>query len=449
MKHTTRAIALMAAAAAAPGAAFADDKPTFEVGGFAGAHLFNDDNELGVQDNPGSDSPDSSIAFGIRLGYWFHRYLMVEGELLAAPTEMRESSTPVTVFGWRANALVPFTQTRVQPFALLGAGFLTSSPRDQDDVTTDTDALAHLGLGVRARVQRNWGVRGDLRLLFPPSSAGGSATTDWEVLVGLYKTFGHDTDSDGDGVADEADSCPADAEDRDGFEDSDGCPDSDNDGDGIPDARDQCREQAETQNGLDDEDGCPEGDPDNDGIAGRADQCPSEPEDADGNRDDDGCPEKDPPADGDGDGIADELDRCAGEPETRNGYQDDDGCPDTVPDQVARFTGTIQGIRFELGSDRITGASRPVLDEAARVLAAYPTVKLEIQGHTDSTGSRQLNLDLSQRRAAAVERYLVNAGIARARLTARGYGPDRPIADNNTTAGQAKNRRVEFVLVSQ
>jgi OmpA-OmpF porin, OOP family len=137
-----------------------------------------------------------------------------------------------------------------------------------------------------------------------------------------------DPDNDGDTIADAFDKCPNEAEDFDGFEDTDGCPDPDNDKDGIPDERDACPNEPETMNGYKDEDGCPdEPDRDGDGVPDSRDKCPDEPEDTDGFEDEDGCPDPD----NDGDGIPDNQDECIDEPETYNGYQDQDGCPDTPP----------------------------------------------------------------------------------------------------------------------
>lgn len=389
--HSIKLASAVAAASlaltATTGTATADDG--IEIGGFVGAHLFNDDNELGVDDQTDPESPANSIAFGIRVGYAFHPLLTAEAEIALMPTETRGNATPVTVLGWRAHGLVHFTEGRLRPFGVLGVGFLTSSPRDQNSIRTDTDLLLHVGVGAKYRIQDNWGVRADVRLLLPPSSADEFVTTDWELLVGLYKTFGHGDDdpelgpasgdSDGDKIADDVDKCPNDAEDPDGFEDDDGCPDDDNDGDGVPDS----------------------------------------------------------------------ADRCATEKETPNNYQDGDGCPDTIPAAVSKFTGTIKGINFRFGSADIAASSFPILDEAASVLSQFGTVNVEVQGHTDNMGTRQLNVRLSQQRADAVVAYLVGKGVAESRLRAVGYGPDKPIADNATTAGRAQNRRVDFVLITQ
>ena len=218
----------------------------------------------------------------------------------------------------------------------------------------------------------------------------------------------------------------------------------DKDKDGIPDGSDECPEVPELQNGIDDDDGCPESDQDRDGLYGSADKCPSEPEDMDGDKDGDGCPD----VDGDNDGVADSIDQCPNEKETMNAYKDADGCADTVPPPVEKFSGTIDGIEFKSGSATIASRSLKVLREAAGVLKKYKEVRLEIQGHTDDSGSRDANVSLSQKRAEAVRSWLIKKGVDGERLTARGYGPDKPIADNSTKAGQAKNRRVEFVRVS-
>lgn len=141
-------------------------------------------------------------------------------------------------------------------------------------------------------------------------------------------------DADHDGIFDDVDACPADAEDEDGHADDDGCPDLDDDGDGIPDAEDACRAEAEDLDGHEDEDGCPDPDDDGDGIPDGYDSCPNEPEDLDGDRDSDGCPDHDR----DRDNIADDVDQCPDQAEDTDGLGDEDGCPeedfdgDGIPD---------------------------------------------------------------------------------------------------------------------
>jgi hypothetical protein len=133
-------------------------------------------------------------------------------------------------------------------------------------------------------------------------------------------------DRDHDGIIDALDRCPDEPEDKDGFQDEDGCPDEDNDNDGIPDAVDKCPNQPEDFDGFQDDDGCPDLDNDNDGIPDVDDACPNDPEDGKGKRPFDGCPST--LEDSDGDGIPDVKDKCPDEPEDKDGFQDEDGCPD-------------------------------------------------------------------------------------------------------------------------
>ena len=143
------------------------------------------------------------------------------------------------------------------------------------------------------------------------------------MLGVLYVAEGKD--ADGDGIEGAADQCPTEAEDKDGYEDTDGCPDRDNDLDTIPDKDDKCPDQAEDQDGFEDHDGCPDPDNDKDGIPDTGDRCPNEPETKNGYKDDDGCPDE---ADTDNDGVPDSRDKCVNEPEDTDGFEDTDGCPD-------------------------------------------------------------------------------------------------------------------------
>ena len=216
---------------------------------------------------------------------------------------------------------------------------------------------------------------------------------------------------------------------------------ADSDGDGIADGVDKCPEVPEQKNGIDDDDGCPEIDTDRDGVLGSADKCPSEPEDKDGDEDDDGCPD----VDGDKDGVADANDQCPDELETMNSYKDSDGCPDTIPPSLAKYVGTIKGIVFKSGSARLASSSKSILAAAAKVFVKYPDARLEIQGHTDNSGARQANIDLSQKRAESVRNYLVSKGVGKSQLVARGYGPDKPKSETD----DQENRRVDFMLISE
>jgi outer membrane protein OmpA-like peptidoglycan-associated protein len=104
----------------------------------------------------------------------------------------------------------------------------------------------------------------------------------------------------------------------------------------------------------------------------------------------------------------------------------------------------MSGIQFETGKATIKKNSYGILNDIAKIFIENPTYIVEVQGHTDNVGKHDYNVDLSDRRANSVRTYLINQGVPANRLTAHGYGPDKPIADNNTSAGRAKNRRVEF-----
>lgn len=250
-------------------------------------------------------------------------------------------------------------------------------------------------------------------------------------------------DSDHDGVPDRVDRCPAEAEDRDGFEDSDGCPDIDNDKDRILDVRDKCPSEPEDLDGFQDEDGCPEPDDDEDGILDAQDKCPRQAEDRDGFEDEDGCPEPD----NDKDGYLDRADKCPNEA----GPPDGDGCPSKFLfiNVTAEKIELKQTIFFQTNAATIMSKSYPLLDEVALALKSRPNLKIRIEGHTDARGNRTLNTRLSQARADSVRSYLVGHGIDADRLEAKGFGPDQPIETNKTAAGREKNRRVEFMITQQ
>lgn len=215
---------------------------------------------------------------------------------------------------------------------------------------------------------------------------------------------------------------------------------TDKDGDGIPDDVDQCPDVAEDMDNFEDIDGCPDYDNDQDGIYDAQDQCPNEAEDRDGFQDVDGCPD----LDNDKDKIVDADDACPNNPETVNGYKDTDGCPDEKPQEIKQ-TLILKGVNFKTASAELLEESYYVLEHVYNSLEAYQNVKVEIGGHTDDQGSNDYNLALSYDRAKSVMNYLVMRGIAADRIVARGYGEERPIAQNTTPEGRAKNRRVEVV----
>ncbi|MCC6558009.1 MAG: OmpA family protein [Polyangiaceae bacterium] len=189
-------------------------------------------------------------------------------------------------------------------------------------------------------------------------------------------------------------------------------------------------------------------DRDHDGISDDEDQCPDAAEDRDADRDSDGCPEED--ADGDRDGVPDADDQCPNAKETINGVQDEDGCPDTGDPRVIYEDGTVRvldNVQFKSGSAQIDPKSYSLLDQVALTLKANPDIKkVRVEGHTDETGARELNVRLSKARAQSVRSYLIAKGVSPDRLSAEGYGPDKPLVSGSDEASRAKNRRVEFVI---
>lgn len=296
--------------------------------------------------------------------------------------------------------------------------------------------------------------------------------------VGLTFNLGKKQDEDKDGVADRKDMCPATP--MGVAVDEKGCP-LDRDGDGVADYIDECPEIAGVANlkgcpdkdmdGIADKDdrcpdvagpvelkGCP--DTDKDGVVDVDDKCPGTPVgyrvDANGctyDNDKDGivneedqCPDQAGPLafkgcpDTDGDGVSDKDDLCP----TAKGSIENKGCPEIPKVDIERITVIASKIYFEHNKADLKLISNSALDDLAEILKRHPAVHLTIEGHTDSDGDDNYNMDLSQRRTDSVKNYLISKGVSENRLTAIGYGETRPIASNKTAAGKAKNRRVEL-----
>jgi len=257
---------------------------------------------------------------------------------------------------------------------------------------------------------------------------------DWETMSELTSHEQPMVDSDGDGVPDQFDRCPDTP--KGATVDANGCP-KDTDGDGVFDGLDRC---PDTPKGATvDANGCPK-DTDGDGVFDGLDRCPDTPKGA--TVDANGCPK-----DTDGDGVFDGLDRC---PDTPKGDKvDASGCSLPPPPPLAvQESLVLEGVNFETNSATLTTGSLAVLDRVAGSLAEWPEVRVEIGGHTDSTGEAAYNLDLSMRRAAAVRDYLVKKGTDGSRIEVKGHGETVPIADNATKEGRAKNRRVELKRIN-
>ena len=244
----------------------------------------------------------------------------------------------------------------------------------------------------------------------------------FQHLAGINIKFGG-TDTDGDGIYDKDDACPEVA----GLEAFNGCPDAD--GDGIEDSKDACPNEA----GSKEMNGCP--DADGDGVADKDDACPSEAGPA-ANK---GCPYLDK----DGDGVLDKDDMC---PDVA-GTVANKGCPEVTEEVQKKLNDYARTILFDTGKSSIKAESTSVMVDIITILKEYPNAKFTVEGHTDSVGSAKLNQSLSESRALSVKEFLVDKGIEEFRLSAIGYGEEKPIASNATRSGRTQNRRVEINLV--
>lgn len=288
----------------------------------------------------------------------------------------------------------------------------------------------------------------------------GYGTPDWRAFLGLRFTKAEEgkkivkvapvaiLDTDNDGIPDAEDECPSEREVVNGLDDSDGCPDEigvvavedgDKDFDGILDSQDTCPQEEEDLDGFEDSDGCPDPDNDGDGVLDTEDKCVM----VAGVSEMNGCPDPDR----DGDGVVDRLDNCPDEP----GDTAMQGCK--TKQLVKISDGALEildVVYFKTSKAKIRSVSFGLLDNIATVLSSHPEIKrIRVEGHTDDRGKDVKNLQLSQRRAEAVVKYLIRKGIANSRLEAKGYGEINPIADNNTNDGRTANRRVEFVIVGE
>ncbi len=261
-----------------------------------------------------------------------------------------------------------------------------------------------IGAAIGAGLQRGYGA-GDLRAILSLGYA-----TEGEGAGG---------DADEDGLDDDADACPDEPEDRDGFRDDDGCPDPDNDDDGVPDEADACPMEAEDRDGLGDEDGCPEVDHDGDGAADEVDRCPTEPGPALSPR-----PE------------------CTGCPAC-----DEGGAPDATPEpapEPAPATASVGArVMFDENEWALRRSEAGALDAMLTYLRAHPGAVV-VEGHADLRGSEPDNVALSRRRARRVAVWLMRRGVDRARLSPVGCGEAYPEGEGQSRRDRQSSRRVEL-----
>ena len=236
-----------------------------------------------------------------------------------------------------------------------------------------------------------------------------------------------DRDNDGDMRRDEDDQCPLEKEDIDGFEDDDGCPELDNDADGFPDTQDRCPGEAEDGMAPNSKDGCPRGksDSDGDGVVDVQDLCSTQAEDMDGFEDGDGCPDPD----NDRDGIEDEQDGCSLCAEDQDGFEDQDGCPEPESDSVYMRGERLiikRVVQFSRNRIVVGRDGTYLLDDVAAVMKKQTDVTgwlLVVAANPLRSAARTRRRSQSQ--ANAIKKYLVTRGIPASAVEARGAVADR------------------------
>ncbi len=403
-----------------------------ELNPFVGVNMF--ENNFTMGNRPVEDG----IYFGGRLGYFFTKRLGGELTFGYSPTEVKGADRFFDMYSIRMEAVYNFMTCRVVPFMTVGGGLTLV---DVENWGMEEGMDIAYGGGLKYFLTDDVSLRADVRHVFyfedhiEPSS---DMYNNIEFVLGFSYLFGGEVeDSDGDGVSNCSDLC---AETSRGVPvDYRGCP-TDSDFDGIVDGWDEC---PDTPRGVAvDDHGCsiqsaaaspveeaPLSDQDGDGVPDGADQCPDTA--AGIAVDSIGCP-----LDSDGDGIYDGMDQC---PDTPPGERvDEAGCT---------LGWVLEGIQFAFDNSTITTTSATSLEKLVAMMNQNSDYRIVLEGHTDSRGPAEYNQKLSGYRAQSVKNYLVQRGIGVERIDVRGYGESQPVASNDTEAGRALNRRVEFKVL--
>ncbi len=322
----------------------------------------------------------------------------------------------------------------------------------------DLAAYTMIGVNYRATPDTSISVAAGAGLM-------GKRNEDFRLITGLVwsptpagtRVIGRG-DRDSDGVPDARDVCPDEPEDKDKYQDEDGCPELDNDGDGIIDASDSCPNEPEDKDGYQDDDGCPERDNDGDNVPDVTDRCPDQAEDVDQFEDDDGCPDED----NDGDGVPDKDDKCPNKPETVNGFQDTDGCPDSAQKggpELMTDRIDLRGSQIAFASRKsakLTPASKTILTQIAQIMndKARPVIRIEVHVAlgTKSKNRRVIarvkraDTALTVRRVNVIAGFLASKRVSRQQIRTAGLGSRAP---RSQPATNRINTRVEFIRVLQ
>ena len=403
---------------------------SFTVSPTIGGYMFEGDEDM-----------NNSLSAGLRAGYNFTKYLGIEGFGYWVPTDRRNlfiGDTEFHTFSYGVEGIFNILPDRaLVPFLAVGIGGIHYSFASEDTTEGKRDKLiADYGAGVKYFLTDNFALRADVRHVMPFDAMHNNLL----YTIGFTYAFGGTKAQKAavtEGTAVQQAAAPAAVV-------------IDSDKDGVPDNLDKC---PGTPEGVKvDSDGCPL-DSDKDGVPDYLDNCPNTPIGV--KVDDKGCP-----LDEDKDGVPDYLDKCPGTPSSAL-YVDKNGCPPPPPAPVQEIKRqaemekeivekgrTTLMVLFDFNKALIKKDSFNEIDDFAAVMKKHPELDaIMIEGHTDSVGSNAYNKKLSQRRADAVKKYLVEkSGIDAKRLTAKGFGEEKPIVSNATKEGRDKNRRVEAAV---
>jgi outer membrane protein OmpA-like peptidoglycan-associated protein len=389
---------------------------SFELGAFLGPRMFSQVSALGWIDSaPGHPMLSSSVELGVRVSHSFmFAWLNPELELAMSPTSTQDTMVngadipSVSVLWMEPRVQLrfdPLIGQRVQPFLVVGGGTPIQASSARQTINSGVSVDGYVGAGVRFDTYKGFLIRVDARLSFVPGVSAGTGDNivgyEGDFSVGVQLALGkkrvHELvkvkpDQDGDGIPDDQDKCPDRAEDKDGFEDQDGCPDIDNDQDGVLDIADKCPTEPETRNGYEDEDGCP-------------------------------------------DTVPAEIDALKG---TIEGLIYGEG-ETAVHDSARASLQRIVKAMVAHPSIKIVLVGHTD-DREANAFATPP------EAGQPPPDAGTLATELANARAEAVRQWLVSAGVAQPRILVEGAGAEDAVADNATPKGRFANRRVELKL---
>lgn len=383
----------------------------------------------------GKENLKDPVIFGLRVGSNITPNWGFEGSYYYGQSENKAlaGNPDIDLYGYGVEALYNFMpEGKLVPFVAAGGGgtLLRGSG------THNNRAMLDYGAGLKYFVTENIALRADVRHVIPLNDTNNN----------LLFTFGVNFFFGGEKKAEPVVQTTRAAEPAAAPAPVVVAAPRDSDGDGIVDDLDKC---PGTPVGVRvDRDGCPL-DTDGDGVYDYLDKCPATPAGVKVDRD--GCP-----LDSDGDGVYDYLDKCPGTP--AGVKVDMDGCPPPPPvvqkaapapatamEKAITEKGRVTlNVEFDFGKSTVRKGEQADIGELAAVMKKYPDLRILIEGHTDNVGNAKYNEKLSQQRADAVKKNLVDKyGIEASRLSTKGYGLTKPIASNKTKEGRQKNRRVE------